>query len=60
MLVGNTGIVLIREDGDISQYQHSSGVDFSAAIPMEDNSYLLVGEEGVHQFPETVAQESGQ
>ena len=60
VLVGNTGIVLIREDGEISQYQHSSGVDFSAVIPMEDDSYLLVGEEGVHQFPETVAKEPGQ
>lgn len=60
VVVGNTGIVLIREDGEISQYQHSSGVDFSAVIPMKDGTFLLVGEEGVHQYPETVAQESGQ
>lgn len=60
VLVGNSGIVLIREDRKITQYQHSSGVDFSAVIPMEDDSFLLVGEEGIHPYPETVAEEPGQ
>lgn len=60
VLVGNSGIVLVREDGKITQHQHSSGVDFSAVIPVGDERFLLVGEEGVHPFPETVAEESGQ
>ena len=60
VLVGNSGVVLVREDGKIAEYQHSSGVDFAGVIPMGNDRFLLVGEEGVHSFPETDAEESGQ
>jgi photosystem II stability/assembly factor-like uncharacterized protein len=60
VLAGNSGIVLIREDGKITRYLHSSGVDFSAVIPMDDDRFLLVGEEGAHYYPEAVDQEAGQ
>jgi photosystem II stability/assembly factor-like uncharacterized protein len=60
VLVGNSGIVLIREDGKTSRHLHSSGVDFAAVIPFDDDRFLLVGEEGVHYFPEPVAEDSSQ
>jgi len=60
VLVGNSGIVLIREDGKITRHLHSSGVDFAAVMPLDDDRFLLVGEEGVHHFPEAVAGESSQ
>ncbi|MDH3788149.1 MAG: YCF48-related protein [Xanthomonadales bacterium] len=60
VLVGNSGTVLVREDRNISEHLHSDGVDFAAIIPIEDGRFLLVGEEGVHFYPETVAEESGQ
>ncbi|MFC1689225.1 WD40/YVTN/BNR-like repeat-containing protein [Pseudomonadota bacterium] len=60
VLVGNSGMVLIREDGAVTQYIHSSGVDFAAVIPVGEERFLLVGEEGVHHYPEMVAEESGQ
>ena len=56
VLVGNSGVVLTMEDGNISQYFHSSGVDFSSALPIDDGRFLLVGEDGVHIFPESVAE----
>ena len=33
-------------------YLHSSGVDFASVIHLDDGSWLLVGEEGSHRFPE--------
>jgi photosystem II stability/assembly factor-like uncharacterized protein len=54
VLVGNSGLVLIRPDGgDFSVEAHSSGVDFAAVVARSDGRYLLVGEDGVHQYPET-------
>ena len=53
LLAANSGVVLTREDGgQFNTYHHSSGVDFSAAISMGDGNFLLVGEEGVHRYPE--------
>ena len=35
-----------------TSYQHSSGVDFAAALPLSGGRFLLVGESGWHLFPE--------
>lgn len=57
LLASNSGTVLIREhDGVFMTHQHSSGVDFAAVISLDDNKFLLVGEDGVHKYPETVEQ----
>ena len=54
LLAANSGTVLTRvADGPIELYQHSSGVDFAAAIGNQSGGFLLVGEDGVHHFPET-------
>ncbi|MFB3078386.1 MAG: WD40/YVTN/BNR-like repeat-containing protein, partial [Lysobacterales bacterium] len=54
LLAANSGTVLIRDDrGHFSVHHHSSGVDFAAAISLGDGNFLLVGEDGVHKFPET-------
>lgn len=53
VLAANSGIVLSRDDaGQFSTYHHSSGVDFSAALSLGEGLFLLVGEEGVHKYPE--------
>jgi photosystem II stability/assembly factor-like uncharacterized protein len=52
VLVGNSGTILTRQDGRIAQHVHSSGVDFSAVLALGEGRFLLVGEEGVHRFPE--------
>jgi photosystem II stability/assembly factor-like uncharacterized protein len=53
LLAANGGTLLIRDDsGSFKVYQHSSGVDFSAVISLGDGNFLLVGEEGVHHYPE--------
>ena len=60
-MVGNSGIVLTREDnGAIRQVLHSSGVDFSSVIVLDDERFLLVGEDGLHFFPEAKTGEAGQ
>lgn len=58
VLVGNSGLVLTRSDGDAFQLRmHSSGVDFAEVISWGEGRYLLVGEDGVHRFPETEGSE---
>ena len=53
LLAANSGILLVRDDsGKFSTYHHSSGVDFSAALSVGDGLFLLVGEDGVHNYPE--------
>lgn len=53
LLAANSGIVMTREDsGPFKIHHHSSGVDFAAAIPVGGGNFLLVGEEGIHRFPE--------
>lgn len=52
ILVGNSGSVLTRGNGDFKRYTHSSGVDFAAVLPLADGRFLLVGEDGVHWYPE--------
>ena len=54
LLASNSGTVLTRDDGgSFKVHHHSSGVDFSAAISLGDGSFLLVGEDGVHRYPES-------
>ncbi len=54
LLAANSGTVLIRKgSGPFSIYHHSSGVDFSAAISVGNGNFLLAGEDGVHEYPET-------
>ncbi len=54
VLAANSGTVLIRDDGGhFSVHHHSSGVDFAAVISLGDGNFLLVGEDGVHKYPET-------
>jgi photosystem II stability/assembly factor-like uncharacterized protein len=53
LLAANSGTLLIRDDsGNFDVYHHSSGVDFAAVLSMGDGSFLLVGEDGVHRYPE--------
>jgi photosystem II stability/assembly factor-like uncharacterized protein len=60
LLAANSGVVLTREDGgQFNTYHHSSGVDFSAAISLGDGNFLLVGEEGVHKYPESANKGEG-
>jgi photosystem II stability/assembly factor-like uncharacterized protein len=55
IVAGNSGTVLSKVDGKVAQHIHSSGVDFAAVLSLGDGHFLLVGEEGVHRFPESVA-----
>jgi len=53
LLAANSGTLLSRDDqGRFTTYHHSSGVDFAAVISLGDGSFLLVGEDGVHRYPE--------
>jgi photosystem II stability/assembly factor-like uncharacterized protein len=59
LMVGNSGVVLeVNGDSGFSEYRHSSGVDFAAVIHLGEGRFLLVGEEGVHHYPETVAEDT--
>jgi len=59
LLAANSGIVLLRNDtSGFRVYRHSSGVDFASAISLEDGSFLLTGEEGVHWYPEANVKEA--
>jgi photosystem II stability/assembly factor-like uncharacterized protein len=53
LMAANSGTVLTRDDsGRFTIHHHSSGVDFAAAISLGDGNFLLVGEDGVHKYPE--------
>lgn len=53
LLAANSGTILTRDDnGPFRVYHHSSGVDFAAAIALGGTRFLLVGEDGVHHYPE--------
>lgn len=53
ILVGNSGVILVREgDGSLKAEFHSSGADFAAIAAYGDGRFLLVGEDGVHIYPE--------
>ncbi len=60
LLAANSGTLLIGDDGGhFSVYHHSSGVDFAAVISLGDGNFLLVGEDGVHKYPETANKGEG-
>jgi photosystem II stability/assembly factor-like uncharacterized protein len=59
LLVGNSGEVVVRQDGVVSRHIHSSGLDFAAALPLGEGRFLLVGEEGIHHYPETGPEGAG-
>jgi hypothetical protein len=60
LFAANSGTVLIRDDsGQFSIHHHSDGVDFAAALSMGDGTFLLVGEGGVHIYPETANKGEG-
>ena len=60
LLGANSGILLIRDDSSgFRVYQHSSGVDFAAVTSLGDGNFLLVGEDGVHRYPETLEEGDG-
>ena len=53
LLAANGGFLLIKDDSSsFNEYQHSSGVDFSGVLSLGDGNFLLVGEDGVHHYPE--------
>ena len=53
LLVGNSGLVLEQdENGSFSSSIHSGGGDF-ASVVASGPGFLLVGEDGIHNFPET-------
>lgn len=57
LLAANGGTLLTRDDGGVfTIHHHSSGVDFSSALSIGDGNFLLVGEDGVHQYPETASE----
>lgn len=59
LLVANSGTLLTRtEAGSFSVQQHHSGVDFAAALAVDNGHFLLVGEDGVHHFPESTGSAS--
>lgn len=58
LLAANSGVILLKNDSrGFRVYRHSSGVDFASAISLDEGSFLLTGEEGVHAYPE--ADENG-
>lgn len=60
LLGANSGILLIRDDtSGFRVYHHSSGVDFAAVYSLGDGDFLLVGEDGVHRYPEVVERGDG-
>ena len=53
VMVGNSGLVLTRDGAGPFQVEyHSSGMDFAAVIDDHHGAFLLVGEDGVHRYPE--------
>ena len=58
IMVGNSGTVVTRVDGVLSRDIHSSSVDFAAVLPLDDGRFLLVGEDGVHWYPESLGDDS--
>lgn len=59
LLAANSGMVLIHDDGQgWKAEKHSSGVDFAAVMALDDGTFLLVGEDGVFEYPETAAEEN--
>ncbi|MGD2129047.1 MAG: YCF48-related protein [Lysobacterales bacterium] len=58
VIAGNSGVVLTRTDGRFTTHIHSSGVDFAGALALPDGHFVLVGEDGAHEFPEVTGGDS--
>jgi photosystem II stability/assembly factor-like uncharacterized protein len=59
LLAANSGMLLIKGDSNgFFAEKHSSGVDFAAAVALDDGNFLLVGEDGVFGYPETPEQDA--
>ncbi len=57
LIAGNSGALLIRDGGSpFTVREHSSGVDFAAVLALGDGRFILVGEDGVHRYPEAAAE----
>lgn len=53
VIVGNSGAVLLREgEGPFAVHTHSSAVDFASVLALGGGRFIMVGEDGVHRFPE--------
>ena len=59
VFAGNSGTVLTWAGGHFTEHKHSSGVDFAAVMPLGGGVFLLVGEDGVHLFPESNGDSGG-
>jgi len=60
LIVGNGGSLLEwNGDGGFTEHVHSSGVIFSGVINLGDGRFLLVGEEGIHYYPESTEEKAG-
>ena len=60
VLAANSGVLLIRDDASgFRSYHHTSGVDFASVISVGDGNFLLVGEDGVHRYPENLEEGDG-
>ena len=54
LLAGSGASIILRgANGQIEETRHSSGVDFAEALPVGDGSFILIGEEGIHHYPES-------
>ncbi|NNL95139.1 MAG: hypothetical protein HKO64_05915, partial [Xanthomonadales bacterium] len=53
IMVGKSGLILLRDsNGEFQVSSHSSGVDFSSVAHMGARRFILVGEDGIHHWPE--------
>ena len=60
LIAGNSGAILVREGrGAFAVHTHSSGVDFAAALALGEGRFILVGEDGIHYYPEDGAPGGG-
>ncbi len=56
LLAGNSGTLLLYQQGVFTSRQHTSGVDFSSVVGLGSGRFLLGGEEGTHFYPEEAGQ----
>jgi len=52
LLVGNSGAVIEYDEASgFTYHEHTSGVDFSAALGLGDGRFILAGEDGMYFYP---------
>jgi len=52
LMVGNSGTIVVYDDGRFTPVIHSSGVDFSSVLGIGNGQFILTGEEGTYSYPE--------